>query len=300
MRMKSNHRCVLSGFALLVFAMSASAVPVLLNPVAVAFNGVADTGALPAFTIAQGPTVLPNNPGSPASPLDGTVTEAVYRDNATGFLDFVYQLNTTAEAPLSGVMLVTLNNYNYGQTTFDTAGYFDPGTEPAGFVDATAPNPTPDTANQTINFSQIHFMWNSLPVGLSGQGLGEGTTLVVFTKATSFGSASILVQDDGQLNVQGFAPTPEPAYAGLLLGGLFGLGLLVARRFQTRQSYSENSRLTTRAGASPVLIFVFRQLPGPRLRSDVNSQKQRTARVNDFETLETEFIELFRRSFGVC
>jgi hypothetical protein len=38
------------------------------------------------------------------------------------------------------------------------------------------------------------------------------------------------------MQTPGFDPTPEPAYAGLLVGGLFGLGLLVARRFQARQS----------------------------------------------------------------
>lgn len=223
----------------LMFVTTAGAVPVLLNPVAVPFNGVADTGALPAVTTVIAPTVLPNNLGSPVSPMDGTVTEAVYRDNSTGFLDFVYQLNLTAESSGSGVKMITLNGYFYGQAplAFDSAAYFDAGTEPAGFSDATAPNPIPDTANQTLNFNQIHFNWKDLsPPLVSGQQVGLGTTLVVFTQATSIKSADILVQDEGQLDVQGYAPAPEPAWAGVMLGCLFGAGLVVARRFQTKQS----------------------------------------------------------------
>ena len=64
----------------------------------------------------------------------------------------------------------------------------------------------------------------------------ESFVLVIKTNRKSFTAGSSSIIDGGVANVASFAPTPEPAFAGLLLGGLFVVGLFLARRFQVRQS----------------------------------------------------------------
>src|SRR5262249_32618641 len=68
----------------------------------------------------------------------------------------------------------------------------------------------------------------------------ETLELVVKTNATAFKPGSINFLGGGIATVAGFAPaltttTPEPAFAGLLLGALFGGGVFVARRLNLLQ-----------------------------------------------------------------
>jgi len=225
---------------LLIFAATAHAGPVLLTPVGTGntFPALGAGGALPpGGAWVAGPTLFSSN--THTAPLDGTTEEGVYAEAGTGFLDFVYQMNVTSGG---GVLTMTLNGYNWdGGATPDFASYVTPGTagvavpgqEPP-FVDPpTGTNPIPNDANRTSDADRIHFIWLD-----PGFGPGTSAILIVHTEATKFTTVTdeVLMQDTGQFKTNGYAPVPEPAYAGLLLGGLFGAGLLVARRLQARSS----------------------------------------------------------------
>jgi hypothetical protein len=190
-----------------------------------------------AVPLAPGGTVLPAFPADWAGPVlgdtglmpfsfgsplsSGTVREAVIADSMNPFgagdLTFVYQVTdiTGDVARLSG------SDY--------TGWLTDVGVSP-GHAPFVAGAVSPATISRTADGSVVGFNFSPTLVGATS------LQLLIRTNATTFGSGSIGVIDGGGLTLVGFAPAPEPAYAGLLLGGLFGLGLLVARRFQAKQS----------------------------------------------------------------
>jgi hypothetical protein len=205
----------------------------------------ADITALPAGgSFVQGPTALATMTTKPG--LGGTIYEGVYQESGglcDQCLDFVYQLTLSLGG---GVGMFTASGYNWdGGLSPDSAfilattgatgvpgGFVTPSADPAAH---TTPidlgnQETPGNANRSADFDRIHFNFG---------GFSSPNNSVIFwvhTEATTFASNDIHVQDTGQIDAQGWAPAPEPVSSGLLLGGLFGIGLFVARRFQVRQS----------------------------------------------------------------
>jgi hypothetical protein len=151
------------------------------------------------------------------STLSGTVTEWVVTDSGTGDLDFIYQLaETTGTSEQVSVQ-------NFSSVTTDV-GYLTSGYGAAGTL---APGSITNVPGGVIDFN------------FDPAGVGPGKTtydLVVKTNATSYIPGMIEIQDGSQAFVVGYGPTPEPGSVGLLLGGLFGLGLIATRKFRAQQS----------------------------------------------------------------
>ena len=179
---------------------------------------VADTGVV-SFT------------GTTAPPLSetrftGKLREEVVVDNSTGFLDFIYQILSTGGPDNIGKF--TTINY---QNVSINAGTCPTCTDLIGG----APDIDPLSIGRSGGVgSTIAFDYGD-PNGILAPG-DETSVLVLKTNSSMFAIGSTSVIDGGTANVATFDPTPEPMYAGLLLGGLFGAGLLVARKFQVKQN----------------------------------------------------------------
>jgi hypothetical protein len=149
--------------------------------------------------------------------FSGTAYLAVYQEAATGFLDFLFQ--------------VQLNKSSLDAFTRQTSLDFRPA---AGFVDATyirsfGPVPpgflhlktetVPTSADLSSNGSTVGFTF-----GHGDKGLGPGTTSVVYmirTHVKGFGGgSSTLINREVPAPVPSFAPNPEPSTL-ILFGGCF-------------------------------------------------------------------------------
>jgi hypothetical protein len=150
----------------------------------------------------------------------GSVTEWVVADaNNTfgaGDLDFIYQFTVT------GGDIGRLTGSSYGSETTDV---YDGGW--AGTVAGTVA-PLNATNNGTGGVA-----FNFQPSVKTGS---TSYQLIVETSNTGYIPGFIGLLDSNGGTVNGFAPSPEPGSVGLLLGGLFGLGLFVTRRFRVQQS----------------------------------------------------------------
>jgi hypothetical protein len=148
------------------------------------------------------------------------VEEWVVTDSTTHDLDFVYQLTDTDPTGTGGFDQVTVTSF------------------PSSLVTGTESFASGYGATGTVAPSSVGGFGGAIDFNFDPSGVVGGQTtydLVVLTNATTYGPGSILVQDGGQASIAGYAPTPEPGSVGLLLGGLFGLGLFV-RRFRMQQS----------------------------------------------------------------
>jgi hypothetical protein len=176
------------------------------SPVATTVAGTLDTTVTSPYSV---------------GPDTGSITEWVVTDATTHDLDFIYQVDVTGglTSQLSVNDYASLPNVDaYYQTTklFGTLGA-------AGTA---APTQIANQAGGSIDFS-------------FGGGISSGYSdlLVVETTATSYTAGEVFAEDGFNAPVPGLlGPTPEPSSVGLLLGGLFGLGLLVTRRFRAQQS----------------------------------------------------------------
>jgi len=156
----------------------------------------------------------------------GDLREFVVTDTVTGNLDFVYMMAVTGGPDAVGRMTTT----NFSGVTTDV-GYS------SGFADFLGLGDTPAVAPDDISRGSagntIAFNFNIPSEHLAtGQ---ETFLLVVKTNATTWGAGSTQIIDGGVATVQTFSPSPEPALAGVLLGGLFGTGLLITHRFRARR-----------------------------------------------------------------
>jgi len=178
---------------------------------------LADTGAIPYTTIG-------------ASQFSGSGEELVLAGDATnpfGGLDFIYQVSVTAGP--SSMEAVSAANF-VGQLT--DVGYCVGC--PNVLAGAGAPTNSPGVVSRTSDGSAVKFDFTSpndvkAPTGLTYD-------LVIKTGAKDFGAGTFEVLDGSSKTLNGYAPTPEPVSSGLLLGGLFGLGLVVKRRFSPKQN----------------------------------------------------------------
>jgi hypothetical protein len=177
---------------------------------------------------------------APAGTFSGTFNVAYGVDAVTTHLDFLYQLDVAA----SDLKSVSLSFYNAGLGSVDV-GYL---TDTASISGAAFDAPSSGICGAgSAPCTPTSADWFSPPVvGYSFVDAGAGVNhsvmaaqnspiLIVRTMVDTHGFGVAGWQDSVNFQTTAFDPTPEPAYAGLLLGGLFGLGLLV-RRFQARQN----------------------------------------------------------------
>jgi hypothetical protein len=195
--------------SVLVFASLANAT--LLTPGNTVAPSAIVVGAGSTTEVSLGPTAFS------AATFAGTVSEWVVSDTSTGDLDFIYQVTETSAT--SGIATMSVTNYsNTTNNVGTTTGYGAAGTI----------NPT--TISETATGGAINFNFGaSMP-------LGTTVDLIVQTNATSYAGGGINFIDGSVASVSGYGPAPEPGSVGLLLGGLFGLGLFVTRRFRVQQS----------------------------------------------------------------
>lgn len=163
----------------------------------------------------------------------GTLEEWVATDVHTGGLDFLYQVVNNAGSADS-IQNVSVASYagfttDVGYCSNPPSGNPDPCGSPLGGAGTLAPTSITRNSASTIDFG---FSPNGIPPGV------QTYDLVVKTNATAYTLGTTQVQDDGVASVITLAPSaaPEPVSAGLLLGGLFGVGLFVARRFRVPQN----------------------------------------------------------------
>ena len=171
--------------------------------------------------------------------FSGTLYLAVYKEAATGFLDFLYQ------AQINKTSLDALTR----QTSVDfrlAAGFVDAtyirvgGTVPPGFL-SLKPQTVPTSADLSSDGSTVGFTF-----GHGDRGLGPGTTSVVYmirTHVKGFhGGSSTLINREVPAPIPTFAPGPEPSTLVLFAGCFLGLaGWTVWRRWETSKKLpSEN------------------------------------------------------------
>jgi hypothetical protein len=191
---------------------------------------VTDFGTDPSFF----PTNVLANTGvvaftSVGGLYSGTYDEIVAKDNTTGNMDFIFQVHNDIGSTdaIGRITTVSFDHFNtdvgYSSTVFITAMGF--GTR------------FPSTVDRSVSGDVVGFNYADVVAGelMPGQ---TSDLLVIKTNATSFGDGFINMLDGDTARVAGFAPTatPEPGSVGLLLGGLFGAGLFLARKFRVRQS----------------------------------------------------------------
>ncbi len=206
-----------------VFAPMGGAIPLVPPAAAVPGTNFA-SGFWTTVDATLGPITVTSNP---AGAFSGTLEQWVVTDATTGDLDFIYQvMNASTSRDAMGEVSTT----DFTGYTTDV-GYCSACADilsggPAGTV---APSTVARPEAETVQF---HFdSPNLLSPGL------KTYDLVVKTDATQFGLiGTTQVIDGGVFTASTYAPVPEPMSAGLLLGGLFGVGLLVARRFRMQQS----------------------------------------------------------------
>ena len=181
-----------------------------------AFPGVikADTG-LVAFT---GVDALGN------TRFTGEFEQIVLLDGVTGHLDFIYQFRV-----LTGDSIGSLTTINYKNVTTDV-GYDSAQDIPgSGFTGTFAPTSV-QRSSGTGDVVTFDFHPGKVPAGTTTY------SLIIKTNSDTYAFGSTSVIDGGIANIKTYDPTPEPMNAGLLLGGLFGAGLLVARKFQAKKA----------------------------------------------------------------
>jgi hypothetical protein len=179
-----------------------------------------------------GPIAFTANSGT----FSGTLEQWVATDVNTGGLDFLYQVvssNNSAD-PMEHISVTGFSGFttDAGFCSNLGGGQPDPCGNPLGGANGTlAPSNITRSSASTVDFSFL------------AAGIAPGVTtydLVVKTNATRYGLVGMAnVIDGGVASMTTFAPTtatPEPASTGLLLGGLAGVGLFVARRFRIQQS----------------------------------------------------------------
>ena len=186
------------------------------------FNSpIADTGPL-AFTANSGT-------------FSGTLEQWVAVDVNTGGLDFIYQVVNSGDSA-DAIEHMSVTGYS-GYTT--DVGFCDNGGlgqpypcgSPLGGSGTLAPSTIVHSSGSVVDFSFLN------------SGIAPGTQtydLVIKTNAEYYGLGTANLIDGGVSSLTTYAPTtaatPEPASVSLLLGGLVGIGLFVARRFRVQQN----------------------------------------------------------------
>jgi len=222
-----------SAYATVVFPAGASAAPSdLTSTIGGMVAGKADQTYLGVFLMANVGGVL-------TATAEGNLTVGVRTDTVSGF-DFLYQWT----ALTNDIVTMSVSDFT-GYGGFDAGGVIDPAGTGAdvGFADGSKLTLTqlglfkpivPDAVNTPARVSRpgashIDFTYDPAMQAVN-------TTVILVARIANAlsvdlsGSASVI--EGGVLTEPAYAPTPEPAKAGLLVGLLFAAGLFVARRFR--------------------------------------------------------------------
>src|SRR5215813_7417494 len=225
MRLK-RFKVMLGAFVLLVCASAAFGIvipPGTTMAVPTNFTG----------TLAAGSIIATTTPSGSAGTLSGTFKLAVYKETATGNLDFLYQFITDPGS--SKVEHITGNNYASFTTDvgYLTSNATDPGLGFFSLPAITSGTRDPLFADRSFDGpgvgNVVAFDWPGIDAFT-----GVSDILVVKTNAKDFVPGVANAIDGGTVTRPGFQPSvqpvPEPSSLGLLFGGLFA-GLFIARRF---------------------------------------------------------------------
>ena len=173
---------------------------------------LASTGAL-SFTSSLG-----------ATDFSGTVTENVYRDTVTGFLDFVYQFHNNAG---SGQPIEQMSDSVFGSFTTDVQA-----DTTVGFDSFTVGGVLPAFANRSSSGNNVAWQFAS-------PDLAPGATsaiLMIKTNAAAFGQGNISFINTGTVTLTNvFAPTAPTVPDSGSTFSLLALALAAfvgARRFR--------------------------------------------------------------------
>jgi hypothetical protein len=185
---------------------------------------IGDSGPLTGGSVAADTGNVAFSSPAGSGSFSGTFDEQVYK-TAGGTLDFLYQFSISAATPTGDkVTQIAVNDF----AGFTTSVGTDNTLALVGSVGTIAPTYIYANGGGTINFLS------------SGVGVGQvAETVIVATNATAFSAMSqaITFQDGAIATVNGYTPVvPEPFFAGLFLSGIFGVGILIARRFRVLQS----------------------------------------------------------------
>jgi hypothetical protein len=156
----------------------------------------------------------------------GTVREVVATDvtNPHGGLDFIYQVTLATGRDVAHLTVSDFSNWIVD--AFQTP------------VQLAAPNPffagITAASSAANSFGNVSF--NFQPAITSNPTTSPSYVLIIKTDAPSFKRGNIALQDGGNANVDGFAPSPEPASLVLLgscFAGLCGVGLMRRRQHKS-------------------------------------------------------------------
>jgi len=209
----------------------------------------------PATSIPSTPTTPPLAPGqevsvvppivnmpwstvSGSSGSTGTYSTAVYFDNATGGLDFVYQF-TNIGSGIDTADLSEVTAQNFAGFTTDVSFVGGPGvppgpiaTLPPGTVFTAGPGlinaPGPTAIFRTGDATSVGFNFDGSATDIKTGQTSE--TFIIQTNATHFTAGVIGITAGPTTNVFGWQPAAVPEPAMILPAGLALLGLLAFRR----------------------------------------------------------------------
>ena len=157
----------------------------------------------------------------------GKFREIVITDNITGHLDFLYQIQRTGGTDSLG----RLTTINYKSVITDV-GQCSACSPVGDLIAAVGPlHVAPQFVGRGVSGDTVIFDFGGTVATQIGDS-NESSILVIRTDATRFIGGSSSIIDGGVTSVASLAPAPEPGLVGLLLGGLFAVGLVFARRYR--------------------------------------------------------------------
>jgi hypothetical protein len=145
-----------------------------------------------------------------------TIYFAVYKEAATGYLDFVYQV---ANSKKSHDSINRVTNVDFSSASSYLDATYLTKNAPAGFLGGKI---APSTADLSSDSSVVGF---NFPSG-KGTAIAPGTTTDVFvirTHSKTFRAGSTSTIDGAVATVGTFAPGPEPSTIVLFAGCFLGL-----------------------------------------------------------------------------
>ena len=212
--------------ALVALAISASsAQAVNLNPgdTNIAFPA----GSLPAGAVIAGTNVTAG-PTTVVGNVNGVLQSEVYRETATGTLDFIYQLQNTGADAIHRITAQSFSGFTTNVFSLSSlSGFTNSNVTPITVVDRS----TAVQDNGSVigfNFSAINNVY--LPVN------SYSSILVIQTNAKNYTTGSTFAIDGGIAAFSTFCPTPEPASLTLLAGCFSLLGFGAARKRLTAKA----------------------------------------------------------------